>query len=136
MEWWKPYRRELGYQGRGTAKFLDWSRGKPSGALSSATGIQTAKMNIWIGGDVECVAVGGEQQAEQVGKNPERRVTITENQAEILSCAACVEVNGRNQGDPEANPLLQGNGNGMEQGGCSWGKPKNLHLIPGQFVLV
>ena len=136
MEWWKPYRRELDFQGRGTAKFLVWSRGKPSGALSSATGIRTVKMNIWIGGDVEYVEVGGEQQAEWVGKNPERRVTITENQAEILSYAACVEVNGGSPGDPEANPLPQGNGNGMEQGGCSWGKPKNLHLIPGQFVLV
>ena len=136
MEWWKPYRRELDFQGRGTAKFLVWNRGKPSGALSSATGIRTVKMNIWIGGDVEYVEVGGEQQAEWVGKNPERRVTITENQAEILSYAACVEVNGGSPGDPETNPLPQGNGNGMEQGGCSWGKPKNLHLIPGQFVLV
>ena len=81
MEWWKPYRRGLGFQGRGTAKSLVWSRGKPSGALSSATGIQTVKMNIWIGGDVEYVKVGGEQQAECVGKNPERRLTTTENQA-------------------------------------------------------
>ena len=136
MEWWKPYRRELDFQGRGTAKFLVWSRGKPSGALSSATGIQTVKMNIWIGGDVGYVEVGGEQQAEWVGKNPEKRVTITENQAEILSYAACVEVNGGIPGDPGANPLPQGNGNGMEQGGCSWGKPKSLHLIPERFALV
>ena len=61
-------------------------------------------MNIWIGGDVGYVEVGGEQQAEWVGKNPERRVTTTENQAEILSCAACVEVNGGNQGTPR--PIL------------------------------
>ena len=73
---------------------------------------------------------GGDPQGGLGGRSHERRGIGTEKRTEISSSVVYVGVNGGSPGIPGITRPPREKGNGTEQGGCSWARPKNPNLIP------